>query len=84
MWLGVNDDVTQRSAATNMVLGTAHIVWYLSQFIVLEPGDLIETGTPGGVGNLQDLPRFLRAGDVIEVGSTASASSAAALPSSPS
>ena len=43
MWLGVNDDVTQRSDTGNMVLGTAHIVWYLSQFTVLEPGPLRES-----------------------------------------
>ncbi|MCW2994402.1 MAG: hypothetical protein JWQ18_1897 [Conexibacter sp.] len=68
MWLDVNGDPMQRSNTSNMVWGAAHIVWYLSQFMVLEPGDLIDTGTPGGVGNLQDPPRFLRAGDVVELG----------------
>jgi 2,4-didehydro-3-deoxy-L-rhamnonate hydrolase len=68
MWLDVNGERMQTSNTSNMVWGAAHLVWYLSQFMVLEPGDLIDTGTPGGVGNLQDPPRFLRAGDVVELG----------------
>jgi 2,4-didehydro-3-deoxy-L-rhamnonate hydrolase len=68
MWLTVNGEQMQRSSTSNMVFGVAHVVWYLSQFMVLEPGDLIDTGTPGGVGNLRKPPRFLRAGDVVELG----------------
>jgi 2-keto-4-pentenoate hydratase/2-oxohepta-3-ene-1,7-dioic acid hydratase in catechol pathway len=68
MWLTVNGDEMQRSTTANMVWGAAHLVWYLSQFMVLDPGDLVNTGTPGGVGNLQQPPRFLAAGDVIELG----------------
>jgi 2-keto-4-pentenoate hydratase/2-oxohepta-3-ene-1,7-dioic acid hydratase in catechol pathway len=68
MWLTVNGEEMQRSSTSNMVFGVAHLIWYLSQFMVLEPGDLIDTGTPGGVGNLQKPPRFLTAGDVIELG----------------
>jgi 2,4-diketo-3-deoxy-L-fuconate hydrolase len=68
MWLTVNGEEMQRSSTSNMVFGVAHLIWYLSQFMVLEPGDLIDTGTPGGVGNLQKPPRFLTAGDVVEVG----------------
>jgi 2-keto-4-pentenoate hydratase/2-oxohepta-3-ene-1,7-dioic acid hydratase in catechol pathway len=68
MWLTVNGEPMQRSSTSNMLFSAAHIVWYLSQFMVLEPGDLIDTGTPGGVGNLQRPPRFLSPGDVVELG----------------
>jgi 2-keto-4-pentenoate hydratase/2-oxohepta-3-ene-1,7-dioic acid hydratase in catechol pathway len=50
-----------------MAFGVDHLVWYLSQFMVLEPGDLINTGTPAGVGLGMDPPGFLRAGDVMEL-----------------
>jgi 2,4-didehydro-3-deoxy-L-rhamnonate hydrolase len=68
MWLRVNGVAMQESGTTNMVWSAAHLVWYLSQFMVLTPGDVINTGTPGGVGNLQDPPRFLQDGDVVEAG----------------
>jgi 2-keto-4-pentenoate hydratase/2-oxohepta-3-ene-1,7-dioic acid hydratase in catechol pathway len=67
MWLTVNGDEMQRSNTANMVWGAAYLVWYLSQFMVLDPGDVVNTGTPGGVGNLQRPPRFLSAGDVMEL-----------------
>ena len=65
--LWVNGEVRQDGTTTDMVFGVAHLVWYLSQFLVLEPGDLINTGTPAGVafGN-DDIP-YLRAGDVVEL-----------------
>jgi 2,4-diketo-3-deoxy-L-fuconate hydrolase len=68
MWLTVNGEEMQRSNTAQMVWGAAHLVWYLSQFMVLDPGDLVNTGTPGGVGNLQRPPRFLSPGDVVELG----------------
>jgi 2-keto-4-pentenoate hydratase/2-oxohepta-3-ene-1,7-dioic acid hydratase in catechol pathway len=68
MWLTVNGEPMQRSSTSNMLFSAANVVWYLSQFMVLEPGDLIDTGTPGGVGNLQRPPRFLSPGDVMELG----------------
>jgi 2-keto-4-pentenoate hydratase/2-oxohepta-3-ene-1,7-dioic acid hydratase in catechol pathway len=50
-----------------MVFGVAHLVWYLSQFLVLRPGDVINTGTPHGVAmGLVDHP-YLREGDVVEL-----------------
>jgi 2-keto-4-pentenoate hydratase/2-oxohepta-3-ene-1,7-dioic acid hydratase in catechol pathway len=50
-----------------MVFGVAHLVWYLSQFLVLRPGDVINTGTPHGVAmGLADHP-YLREGDVVEL-----------------
>jgi 2-keto-4-pentenoate hydratase/2-oxohepta-3-ene-1,7-dioic acid hydratase in catechol pathway len=51
-----------------MIFSPAHLVWYLSQFLVLEPGDLINTGTPPGVGMGMTPPVFLRPGDVVELG----------------
>jgi 2-keto-4-pentenoate hydratase/2-oxohepta-3-ene-1,7-dioic acid hydratase in catechol pathway len=51
-----------------MVYGVAHLVSYLSQFMTLHPGDVISTGTPPGVGLGQKPPRFLKAGDVVELG----------------
>jgi 2-keto-4-pentenoate hydratase/2-oxohepta-3-ene-1,7-dioic acid hydratase in catechol pathway len=51
-----------------MIFGVQHLVWYLSQFMVLEPGDVITTGTPPGVGLGMKPPRFLKAGDVMELG----------------
>jgi 2,4-diketo-3-deoxy-L-fuconate hydrolase len=70
LWLDVNGEPMQRSSTKNMLFSVGYLVWHLSQFMVLEPGDLIDTGTPGGVGNLQDPPRYLAKGDVIELGVT--------------
>jgi 2-keto-4-pentenoate hydratase/2-oxohepta-3-ene-1,7-dioic acid hydratase in catechol pathway len=53
-----------------MVFSVHHLVWYLSQFMVLEPGDLINTGTPAGVGLGLKPPRYLQPGDVMELGIT--------------
>jgi 2-keto-4-pentenoate hydratase/2-oxohepta-3-ene-1,7-dioic acid hydratase in catechol pathway len=65
--LSVNDVVRQDGSTADMVFGVDHIVWYLSQFMVLEPGDLINTGTPAGVAlGLPDQP-YLKAGDVVEL-----------------
>jgi 2-keto-4-pentenoate hydratase/2-oxohepta-3-ene-1,7-dioic acid hydratase in catechol pathway len=52
-----------------MVFDVAHLVWYCSQFFVLEPGDVIVTGTPAGVGLGRKVePKYLRVGDVVELG----------------
>lgn len=68
LWLTVNGETQQDSSTAEMVYSVHHLVWYLSQFMVLEPGDVINTGTPAGVGLGQDPPRYLRAGDVLELG----------------
>jgi 2-keto-4-pentenoate hydratase/2-oxohepta-3-ene-1,7-dioic acid hydratase in catechol pathway len=63
----VNGQLRQDGNTKNMIFGVYHVVWYLSQFMVLEPGDLVNTGTPAGVGfGANDFP-FLRAGDVVEM-----------------
>jgi 2-keto-4-pentenoate hydratase/2-oxohepta-3-ene-1,7-dioic acid hydratase in catechol pathway len=50
-----------------MIFGVAYIVWYLSQYLVLEPGDVINTGTPAGVAlGLPDTP-YLRPGDTVDL-----------------
>jgi 2-keto-4-pentenoate hydratase/2-oxohepta-3-ene-1,7-dioic acid hydratase in catechol pathway len=68
MWLDVNGERRQTGSTATMLFGPAFLVHYLSQFMVLEPGDLICTGTPPGVGMSYDPPVFLRAGDVVELG----------------
>jgi 2-keto-4-pentenoate hydratase/2-oxohepta-3-ene-1,7-dioic acid hydratase in catechol pathway len=67
MRLSVNGVVRQNGSTRDMIFGVHHIVWYLSQFMVLEPGDLINTGTPAGVSMGHDDVPFLRAGDAIEL-----------------
>ncbi|KAB2877804.1 MAG: fumarylacetoacetate hydrolase family protein [Pseudorhodoplanes sp.] len=69
MWLDVNGEQRQRGNTRTMVFGVAHIVWYCSQFFVLEPGDIIITGTPPGVGmGFKPEPKYLKAGDVVTLG----------------
>lgn len=68
MWLDVNGVRRQTGSTATMLFGPTFLVHYLSQFMVLEPGDLISTGTPPGVGMGLDPPVFLRAGDVVELG----------------
>jgi ureidoglycolate lyase len=69
MWLTVNGESRQKGTTRNMVFGVAHLVWYLSQFLVMEPGDVIVTGTPPGVGmGIKPEPKFLKAGDVVRLG----------------
>lgn len=68
MWLDVNGVRRQTGSTATMVFDPYELVRYLSQFLVLEPGDLINTGTPPGVGMGQQPPVFLRPGDVMELG----------------
>jgi 2-keto-4-pentenoate hydratase/2-oxohepta-3-ene-1,7-dioic acid hydratase in catechol pathway len=65
--LSVNGVLRQDGTTRDMIFGVNHIVWYLSQFMVLEPGDLINTGTPAGVSLGHEDVAFLRAGDVTEL-----------------
>jgi len=68
MWLSVNGETVQNGSTRTMVYGVAHLVSYLSQFMTLHPGDIISTGTPPGVGLGMKPPRYLKAGDIVELG----------------
>ena len=68
MWLDVSGVRRQTGSTATMVFDSYFIVQYLSQFLVLEPGDLINTGTPPGVGVGFKPPVFLQPGDVMELG----------------
>ncbi|GGL60017.1 fumarylacetoacetate hydrolase family protein [Wenxinia marina] len=68
MWLKVNGDTMQDGSTQTMVYGVRYLVSYLSQFMSLQPGDVISTGTPPGVGSGMKPQRFLKAGDVMELG----------------
>jgi 2-keto-4-pentenoate hydratase/2-oxohepta-3-ene-1,7-dioic acid hydratase in catechol pathway len=63
----LNGQVMQASTTANMVFGVAEIVSFVSQAITLEPGDLIATGTPAGVGAFRDPPVFMQPGDEITI-----------------
>lgn len=65
--LWVNGEPRQDGSTGNMLFSVAHVIWYLSQFMVLHPGDVINTGTPAGVAlGLAGTP-YLRAGDTVEL-----------------
>jgi 2-keto-4-pentenoate hydratase/2-oxohepta-3-ene-1,7-dioic acid hydratase in catechol pathway len=68
MWLDVNGHRYQDGSTKTMVYGVAFLVSYLSQFMTLQPGDVISTGTPPGVGLGQNPEIFLKPGDVVELG----------------
>ena len=69
MWLDLNGKRMQTGNTKTMIFGVAEIVSYLSEFMTLEPGDLITTGTPPGVGlGQKPEPFYLKAGDVMELG----------------
>ncbi len=63
----LNGEVMQDSSTSNMIFGVADIVSFISQAITLEPGDLIITGTPAGVGAFRDPPVWLKPGDEITI-----------------
>mgnify|MGYP001378686762 CR=1 FL=1 len=68
MWLTVNGKTMQDGSTKTMVYGVKYLVSYLSQFMTLHPGDVISTGTPPGVGLGMKPPRYLKAGEVVELG----------------
>jgi len=63
----LNGETMQDSTTANMVFGVAHIIAYITQTITLEPGDLIATGTPAGVGTFRDPPVYMKPGDEITI-----------------
>jgi 2-keto-4-pentenoate hydratase/2-oxohepta-3-ene-1,7-dioic acid hydratase in catechol pathway len=68
MWLDVNGEKMQRGSTKTMIFNVPKIVSYTSHFMILEPGDIITTGTPPGVGLGMKPPKFLKAGDVVTLG----------------
>jgi 2-keto-4-pentenoate hydratase/2-oxohepta-3-ene-1,7-dioic acid hydratase in catechol pathway len=68
LFLDVNDQRLQTGDTSDMIFPVDHLVWYLSQFMVLEPGDVINTGTPAGVGHGMRPPRYLQPGDRMHLG----------------
>lgn len=68
LWLDLNGERMQSSNTREMIFSCNRLVSHLSEFMLLLPGDILTTGTPGGIGAMKDPPRFLREGDVIEAG----------------
>ena len=68
LWSKVNGEIRQESSTEDMIFGVMELVSYISRFMTLLPGDVIAIGTPSGVGMGLDPPRYLKAGDVVEVG----------------
>jgi len=66
----VNDERMQEASTETMIFSVAYLISYLSKILTLESGDVIATGTPGGVGFARTPPRWLRAGDVVRVAIT--------------
>ncbi|QKK33272.1 fumarylacetoacetate hydrolase family protein (plasmid) [Rhizobium indicum] len=68
MWLSVDGTMRQNGSTKTMIFGVSFLVHYISQFMSLQPGDIISTGTPPGVGLGMKPPRFLTAGQTIRLG----------------
>jgi 2,4-diketo-3-deoxy-L-fuconate hydrolase len=68
LWLEVDGHRYQNGSTATMVFGVAHLISYLSRFMSLQPGDIISTGTPPGVGLGQKPPVYLRPGNIIRLG----------------
>ena len=69
MWLDVNGQRMQTGSTKTMIFGVETLVSYISRFLTLEPGDIITTGTPPGVGaGKKPQPIFLKSGDTIRLG----------------
>ena len=68
LWLDVNGERMQDGSTSNLIFDVPYLVSYLSRFMTLEPGDIVSTGTPAGVGLGLSPPRYLVPGDVVELG----------------
>ena len=68
MWLNVNGENMQDGNTSNLIFSVDHVVSYLSQFMTLLAGDVISTGTPAGVGMGMNPEKYLKPGDVVELG----------------
>ena len=68
LWCSVDGEMRQDSNTSDLLFGIDHIVWYISQFTELHPGDIINTGTPFGVGMGLNPKRYLKAGQTVVTG----------------
>ena len=68
LWLKLNGEVMQKSNTSDFIFNIQYVVSYISQFMTLLPGDIISTGTPFGVGMGLTPPRYLKEGDIVELG----------------
>ena len=68
LWLKVNGTLMQNSNTSDFIFNIQHVVSYISQFMTLLPGDIISTGTPQGVGMGLNPPKYLKEGDIVELG----------------
>ena len=68
LWLEVNGERMQTGSTSTMIFDVRTLVSYISQFMILQPGDVITTGTPPGVGQGKKPPRFLKSGDTVSLG----------------
>ena len=68
LWLKVNDEMMQDSNTSDLVFQIPYLIHYISQYMRLQPGDIISTGTPFGVGLGLTPPRYLKAGDAVVLG----------------
>lgn len=68
MWLKVNGEIRQQESTSDLIFKIPTLISYLSQFMTLLPGDVVSTGTPSGVGLGMKPPKYLKAGDVVELG----------------
>lgn len=68
LWCSVDGEMRQDSRTSDLIFNINYIVWYLSQFMELQPGDIINTGTPEGVGMGSNPTKYLMGGEVVETG----------------
>ena len=68
LWLKLNGEIMQNSSTSDFIFNIQHVVSYISQFMTLLPGDVISTGTPFGVGLGLTPPKYLKNGDIVELG----------------
>jgi 2,4-diketo-3-deoxy-L-fuconate hydrolase len=68
MWLKVNSESRQKGSTSKMIFDVPTLVSYVTDFMTLLPGDVISTGTPAGVGMGMKPPKYLQAGDIVELG----------------
>jgi 2,4-diketo-3-deoxy-L-fuconate hydrolase len=68
MWLDLNGERMQSGSTSTMIFGVKTLVSYISRFMILEPGDVITTGTPPGVGSGKKPPMFVKPGDTMSLG----------------